>query len=242
METKQIEINGIDFLVKIHHEKRRNCRVSIRRNIINIRVSQLLTRKEQDRQMEKLMEWAIDHIRKHPDKFKPVAHRKYTDGEIFLTNSKKYQINIVEKNKKHSSASLKDDIIFLFLSNHLSEAERNEHMSTLVSRCIASEQLPKLKKRIYELNDRYFNKEINNIYFKHNVSNWGSCSERGNINISTRLVFAPDDVVDYVCIHELAHLIEPNHSDRFWQLVSKAMPDYKEKIQWLKDNTDSCRF
>ena len=64
----------------------------------------------------------------------------------------------------------------------------------------------------------------------------------GNINISTRLLFAPDDVLEYVCIHELAHLIEHNHSQRFWMLVAQAMPDYTAKETWLKEKGDACRF
>ncbi len=83
---------------------------------------------------------------------------------------------------------------------------------------------------------------MNNIFFKYNTSNWGSCSRKGNINISTRLLFAPEDVLEYVCIHELAHLIELNHSDRFWQLIQQVVPDYKKKIQWLKENTELCKF
>ena len=71
---------------------------------------------------------------------------------------------------------------------------------------------------------------------------WGSCSEKGNINISTRLLFAPEDVLEYVCIHELAHLIEQNHSEKFWQLVKNAMPNYQEKRKWLKENGDSICF
>jgi len=51
-----------------------------------------------------------------------------------------------------------------------------------------------------------------------------------------------DDVLDYICVHELAHLIEHNHSDRFWSLVERAMPDYKEKEKWLKENRDKCYF
>ena len=88
----------------------------------------------------------------------------------------------------------------------------------------------------------YFNQKINKVFFKYNKSNWGSCSAAGNINISTRLLFVPDDVLEYVCIHELAHLIEHNHSDRFWGVVEKAMPNYKEKINWLKENGHICSF
>jgi predicted metal-dependent hydrolase len=62
------------------------------------------------------------------------------------------------------------------------------------------------------------------------------------LNFSSRLLFAPQDVQDYVIIHELAHLIELNHSDAFWQLVADAMPNYSEKENWLKENGAACRF
>ena len=65
---------------------------------------------------------------------------------------------------------------------------------------------------------------------------WGSCNTNGNINFSYMLIMAPKDVVDYVIIHELMHLSEPNHSNSFWSLVESYMPDYKVKRKWLKDN------
>jgi hypothetical protein len=86
------------------------------------------------------------------------------------------------------------------------------------------------------LNDRFFNKEINSVKLKYNTSNWGSCSTRGNINISLRLMFAKQDVIDYVLVHELAHLIHPNHSDRFWRVVERIIPDYREKEKYLVEN------
>jgi len=63
---------------------------------------------------------------------------------------------------------------------------------------------------------------------------WGSCSARGNINFSWRLMMANSDVVDYVVVHELAHLKEMNHSPKFWAIVVSVLPDYKERQQQLK--------
>ena len=145
-------------------------------------------------------------------------------------------------NKKSSSAVLNDNTIQLVISDNLSKEEQNNHISTLISRCIGSKRLPKLQVKIKELNKKHFNQSINKIFFKHNKSNWGSCSRAGNINISTRLLFAPDDVLEYVCIHELAHLLEHNHSKKFWTLVETAMPEYKKKERWLKENGDICKF
>ena len=64
---------------------------------------------------------------------------------------------------------------------------------------------------------------------------WGSCSSRKNINFSWRLVMASDDVIDYVVVHELAHLIQMNHSPKFWAIVKSVLPDYKQRQAKLKE-------
>ncbi len=242
MEKEIISIGGITFTLKIHYEQRRNCRVSVRKNTINVRIPRFLSQKERMSQLEKMKKVSRDIIEKDPVRFRPPLRKEYTDGDELIINGKTYSINIIYKDKKHSSARLHGKSISLCIARSLSREEQNEHVSTLLSRCIGSERLPSLQKKIHELNDIYFNKKVGNISFKFNTSNWGSCSRAGNINISTRLLFAPDDVLEYVCIHELAHLIELNHSDRFWQLVQQAMPDYKKKIQWLNENAEHCTF
>ena len=62
---------------------------------------------------------------------------------------------------------------------------------------------------------------------------WGSCSANKNVNFSWRLVMASDAVIEYVIIHELAHLIEMNHSERFWRIVENALPNYRERKKQL---------
>ena len=65
---------------------------------------------------------------------------------------------------------------------------------------------------------------------------WGSCSGKGNLNFHWKLILMPPEVLDYVVVHELAHLKEMNHSPRFWAVVEAVLPDYKERRQWLKEN------
>jgi len=64
-------------------------------------------------------------------------------------------------------------------------------------------------------------------------SRWGSCSSKGNLNFSWRLMLADEREIDYVVVHELAHLREMNHSPRFWAVVEAALPDYKERKKSL---------
>jgi predicted metal-dependent hydrolase len=67
-------------------------------------------------------------------------------------------------------------------------------------------------------------------------SRWGSCSSAGALSFNWRLVLAPHDVLDYVVVHEVCHLVELNHGPAFWRLVEKRRPDYVASKQWLDDH------
>ena len=84
---------------------------------------------------------------------------------------------------------------------------------------------------------RYFAGKIGVDYGRITIRNqktrWGSCSGKGNLNFNCLLMLTPDEVQDYVVIHELCHRKEMNHSPKFWAEVAKFMPDYKQKRKWL---------
>lgn len=65
---------------------------------------------------------------------------------------------------------------------------------------------------------------------------WGSCSSRGNISLNWKLITGPPEILDYVVAHELCHLLHRNHGPEFWKALSGALPDFKTRRQWLKDN------
>jgi hypothetical protein len=67
-------------------------------------------------------------------------------------------------------------------------------------------------------------------------SRWGSCGPSGSLNFTWRLIMAPINVIDYVIVHELAHLHEKNHSVRFWNKVKTVLPNYEQREKWLKEN------
>jgi predicted metal-dependent hydrolase len=72
------------------------------------------------------------------------------------------------------------------------------------------------------------------IAIKDARTRWGSCSTKGNLNFSWRLLLAPDEVLDYVVAHEVAHLVELNHSPRYWATLARLYPDFKAPQAWLK--------
>ena len=67
-------------------------------------------------------------------------------------------------------------------------------------------------------------------------SRWGSCGIHNDVFINWLLIMAPEDVMEYVVVHELCHIKEKNHSERFWALVGDHLPDYKTRRHWLKEN------
>lgn len=76
------------------------------------------------------------------------------------------------------------------------------------------------------------------ITIRHQRTRWGSCSFKGNLNFNCYLMRAPEEILDYVIVHELCHRLEMNHSERFWKEVARVMPDYKERRKWLRVHGD----
>lgn len=106
-----------------------------------------------------------------------------------------------------------------------------------------------LRKQAFDvLEDRVslFAKQMNvsprGMRIKTMKSRWGSCSTLGNLNFNWALILAPLPVLDYVVIHELAHLKHMNHSKAFWKVVETHCPDYKVYIKWLKNNGTSISY
>ncbi len=80
------------------------------------------------------------------------------------------------------------------------------------------------------------------IAISNALHRWGSCSPNGKLRFTWRLMLAPQEVIDYVVVHELTHLLEKNHSRAFWAKVREILPQYKKHAAWLKANQHLLRL
>ena len=103
---------------------------------------------------------------------------------------------------------------------------------------INAAQLNRIKAKFAERTAYYaglINVTYNGITVRNQKTRWGSCSSKGNLNFNYRLYYMPEELMDYVIIHELCHRKYMNHSKEFWDEVSRYCPDYAAKRQKLKD-------
>ncbi|MFK7935863.1 MAG: M48 family metallopeptidase, partial [Saprospiraceae bacterium] len=208
---------------------------------VNILVPSQMKKVEQEEVVQRWKKWAVERMLQKPELIERLGGKEYTDGQLIEVGERTYQLQLKFSDRKtHSGRIIGNRVIEMSLSK--SDPAVNKSIRSLLSRIVAQDYKPEITRRVLELNHLYFKQPIKSVNLKHNATNWGSCSNKSNLNFSTRLLFAPQDVIDYVIIHELAHLIELNHSPRFWKLVADAMPEYREKEEWLKVNRALCEF
>ncbi len=231
----EIEVNGENVPVRILFEQRFNNRVTVNKNGILIRISERQQKEEQRKNIDNLLKWAKQKLGDKPELMESLPQRKYVNGEILRVGDYEFVVSVFYHDTGKSTGKIFKNNIVLTLPKGLTKDAEANTCSYLVAKCLCRFFLPIVTERIHELNNRYFKKELGNITMKHATSFWGHCSRHGSIVISVRLLFAPPKVVDYVLIHELAHLVHHDHSPRFWKVVEQVMPDYQNAEKHLKE-------
>jgi predicted metal-dependent hydrolase len=234
-ERRRIVVGTIIYNVFIDEEKRTSFKVSITKRGINIRVPKGLRKSEKEPQIQEFLDWAITKIKENPPKKQ--NQKIYNNNDLVRTHSKIYKLDIEIRSSEKNFAKILNNTIILKIANHHEENSKQKYISKQLQKLLKHNHSQELHSRVHHLNRLHFGKELGKISYRHTISRWGVCKiDKKEIELSTKLLLAPKQILDYVIIHELAHLIEPNHSRRFWNIVKSVDPHYKKKIKWLKVN------
>lgn len=155
----------------------------------------------------------------------PLSPRQYIPSETFLYLGSAYPLEIVKGQKKP-----------LLLEEKFKLAESVQGNAKLIFERWYREQAKQILNERANLYAGQYGFQYKKIGISSARTRWGSCSPKGSLNFSWRLILAPMEVVDYVVVHELVHTVFHNHSRRFWKRVEKITPDYKERRKWLRKN------
>ncbi len=156
------------------------------------------------------------------------VHEKFGEGSRVLFLGTERTVRVERGEKKRPSIMTTESEIIVRLS-----PASPEEIRPLLGRWMRAQAASVIPRRVSELNAPW-GLRYANIAVRNQRTRWGSCSRRGNLSFNWRLVILPAHVADYLICHELAHLQYLDHSSRFWRLVEKMCPGFRESERWLR--------
>ena len=154
------------------------------------------------------------------------VEREYVNGQSFLYAGRNYRLKLVDENFGE----------LRFVKNTFLLSKQQKHKA---KELFVQFYKDKLTTKIHPIIERYKNQlgvSPNQIKIMELQNRWASCTSNGHVNFHWKCAMAPIDVLHYIVVHELSHLIHNNHTQAFWNEVDKILPNYQEQVNWLKIN------
>ncbi len=216
---------------KLIRSKRRSIAIEVAKNgDVIVRANYKTPEKKIKEVLNKYEKWIEDKLKKVTAESQNITKKEYENGDEFFYLGELFPLNIIDSER---SIIYFDDGFYLSKKANLPP----EKMFVLLYKKMAKAYIAK---RVHELCESYGFK-YKSVRITSAKARWGSCSSKKTLNFSYRLIMAPPEIIDSVIIHELCHLIELNHSKKFWALVEKFNPNYKGNKKWLNRNEHLLR-
>ena len=174
--------------------------------------------------VQRKLKWILHHQKLARETYRPSVKREFVNGEGFLYLGDWHTLFVIQDVRQPLVINEKK---FLLSESFLPDAKRLfEHWYRKQAYAVITDRVRRYAKTA--------NLSFKRISITGARKRWGSCGPKGTLNFSWRLIMAPMKVVDYVIVHELAHLEERNHSRKFWDKVRLLFPNYQPAETWLK--------
>ena len=195
---------------------------------VSVLVPERLTEDQIEELIENKRKWIYTSLAEWRDKNATRVQREYANGEGFLYLGRTYRLKLVED--QDHLLILKDGYFCLRISSASAP-----DADAAFKEFYREKGKKRLSDRVafYQVRMGVQLKAVKIIDLKNR---WASCSPQGYVNFHWKCMMAPPTVLDYIVVHELAHLVHSNHNQAFWSEVDKVMPDYRERKEWLRVN------
>ncbi len=208
--------------------KRRKLTISVERDrSVVVHAPENMTLKNIRQVVESKRLWIHEKIG-HPQKYTNLPHppgKELVSGESALYLGRQYRIEVVKTGLPG----------IMFVRRFFIPATKNKKRIEYLRDWYIGRAREKIIPRV-KIHARALGVDIAQIKIVDNRFRWGSCTLKDNIHLNWRLIKAPMFVIDYVIVHELAHLIEANHTPGFWNIVRAQTPTMEKAKAWLKEN------
>ena len=222
-----LEIKGIRFDVKINRKRIKNLYLRLDGNTVVASAPLRMPEYEIYRFIDSRRNW-IYRVYDYQT-YKNRVGRLYNGGDTFYIYDVPYKLEFVQGKK---NVSIKGNTIFLSYKDD--SEDRIKYLYKQLDKYLLIKAEEYLNKHIDFLRD-YGYELIPKISCKIMKTRWGVCyTKKNSISISSYLIHYPFECLEYIIVHELTHFIVPNHSKRFYSIVSNNMPDYKKAVEKLK--------
>jgi predicted metal-dependent hydrolase len=209
---------------KIVYSSRRTINIAIdsKSNIV-VRAPKRLSKEEVDNIINKKKNWIYSKLSTSNKSID--SPKEFVSGESLLFLGEHYKLKVIED--QFSGLRFENE----FIISNSSKVRAKTIFKTWYLTQAKKIFLPNVDSYAQALGVKF-----NRVYIKSMKSSWGSCSPNKSLTLNWKLVKAPLHVINYIIVHELAHLIELNHSDKFWNIVSVQVPNYQKAKKWLNEH------
>jgi predicted metal-dependent hydrolase len=220
----------IAYTVVRSRQRRKTLTITVTSEGVRIAAPQRATRDELRQAVAQRAPWILKHlalVAKRP------APRSWLEGESISFLGRALPVCFEAANGRLVSLRPDGHRLVVSAPEEIEESERRSAVERVVTRWLQAEAATYLSERTWAWSEPV-GAEPSAVLIRDQKRRWGSCSADRRLRFNWRLIMAPPDVVDYVVVHELAHLRVPNHSAAFWAEVERVLPDYRARRHQLQ--------
>lgn len=223
-------MEGFGFQVEVvRTNRKRSASIQLDGELVKVRVPKSLSDNSVRDLISKKMPWIQTKLKEYAELPRP-RPKEYVGGEAFPYLGKNYRLKVISG--QGSSVKLKNGYLVVTVEG---QKPQPEIVKSLLEGWYRSQATIRLQDKAQRWS-KIVGVSPLSVSVRGYRSQWGSCSIKGAITYNWRIVIAPHHIVDYVVVHELCHLLEHNHSQKYWRHVERHVPDWRVCREWLKSN------